>query len=731
MLSGASEAIARIDLTRTRASTRAWAPSTSRRSSTSTTRTRAPPAPRRSCSPTRSASSASPSTSTASSRGGRTRAELRRPDGLDALHPRLRPADCIPPPARRSSPRARRWSRSTSRSTRRWTPRSRSRRRCAPTLDVRALGLQLTDRVQVSTNIEDHTHDHRRRSGRGGPRSTPRSPAPSSSRPPRAPRSRTSRKTCRSGARNLWRIIYPRRSHGPDEAQEADQASRQCRGLDRGARPHRPQAHRGGAEGGRPRRRSGAARRRKPPTLEQRRAEGAGDGRDPVRPDPDRHPRRRHERRWRRASSWRRWRWSSTRRWPTSTDRWVYRRTQKRAAAAEEILMEARWLTVGPVQENTWIARPRGSEEALLIDPGDEPDTLKTALERARRHRRGDPDHALPLRPRRRGRRDGAQHRRARLLPRRRGLHPREHQRLRALPGLRAVRVLLAREDGQATATSCTLAGFEIDVIGTPGHSPTTSRTRSPRRRRSSPATCSSRARSAAPTCPGGDHQTLMASDRQAAGHAAGRDRRAARPHGADHARRRARKQPVPARARVPGERFQTPRGTYDVLPETALDRDRLEATARKILERAGYGRIETPTFEATELFARGVGEATDVVQKEMFSFGDEEDSYTLRPGGHRAGRALLHGARHAQAAAAGEALVPVELLPPRDAAGRALPAVLAGRGGGDRLARPGRRRRGDPAAGRAAGGDRRARREARASPRSASPSRAPRTARS
>ena len=63
--------------------------------------------------------------------------------------------------------------------------------------------------------------------------------------------------------------------------------------------------------------------------------------------------------------------------------------------------------------------------------------------------RRGDPDHALPLRPRRRGRRDGARDRRAGLLPRGRGLHPREHQRLRALPGLRAVRVLHARADGQ------------------------------------------------------------------------------------------------------------------------------------------------------------------------------------------------------------------------------------------------------------------------------------------
>jgi hydroxyacylglutathione hydrolase len=42
--------------------------------------------------------------------------------------------------------------------------------------------------------------------------------------------------------------------------------------------------------------------------------------------------------------------------------------------------MEARWLTVGPVQENTWIARQDGAEEALLIDPGDEPDRIKGAL---------------------------------------------------------------------------------------------------------------------------------------------------------------------------------------------------------------------------------------------------------------------------------------------------------------------------------------------------------------
>ena len=81
--------------------------------------------------------------------------------------------------------------------------------------------------------------------------------------------------------------------------------------------------------------------------------------------------------------------------------------------------------------------------------------------------------------------------------------------------------------------------------------------------------------------------------------------------------------------------RFQAPRGTFDVLGDDALARERVEATARALLERAGYRRIETPTFEATELFARGVGEATDVVRKEMYSFDDGGGtSVTLRPEG-------------------------------------------------------------------------------------------------
>jgi histidyl-tRNA synthetase len=80
-------------------------------------------------------------------------------------------------------------------------------------------------------------------------------------------------------------------------------------------------------------------------------------------------------------------------------------------------------------------------------------------------------------------------------------------------------------------------------------------------------------------------------------------------------------------------ERIQPPRGTFDVLPEDSVARAWLERTAEATLASAGYGRIETPVFEHTELFARGVGGSTDIVRKEMFTFTDQGGrSLTLRP---------------------------------------------------------------------------------------------------
>jgi len=81
--------------------------------------------------------------------------------------------------------------------------------------------------------------------------------------------------------------------------------------------------------------------------------------------------------------------------------------------------------------------------------------------------------------------------------------------------------------------------------------------------------------------------------------------------------------------------KFQAPRGTFDILPEAARSRRRLEAAAATVFGRAGYDPIATPVFEGTDLFERGVGQSTDIVRKEMFTFEDKGGrSLTLRPEG-------------------------------------------------------------------------------------------------
>ena len=82
-------------------------------------------------------------------------------------------------------------------------------------------------------------------------------------------------------------------------------------------------------------------------------------------------------------------------------------------------------------------------------------------------------------------------------------------------------------------------------------------------------------------------------------------------------------------------KKLQAPKGTFDVLPEAGRRRHDLLRDSAELLERAGYGPFETPVFESTDLFARGVGETTDIVQKEMFTFYDQGGrSLTLRPEG-------------------------------------------------------------------------------------------------
>lgn len=75
------------------------------------------------------------------------------------------------------------------------------------------------------------------------------------------------------------------------------------------------------------------------------------------------------------------------------------------------------------------------------------------------------------------------------------------------------------------------------------------------------------------------------------------------------------------------------PRGTKDILPEQISNWLFIENKIRTICKNYGYEEIRTPTFEHTELFQRGIGESTDVVEKEMYTFTDRGDrSITLRP---------------------------------------------------------------------------------------------------
>ncbi|MGF1535616.1 MAG: histidine--tRNA ligase [Elainellaceae cyanobacterium] len=92
-------------------------------------------------------------------------------------------------------------------------------------------------------------------------------------------------------------------------------------------------------------------------------------------------------------------------------------------------------------------------------------------------------------------------------------------------------------------------------------------------------------------------------------------------------------------------------RGTRDILPDDIAYWYKVEATARNILTRAAYREIRTPMFEQTNLFERSIGEATDVVGKEMYTFSDRGDrSLTLRPENTASvARAFIEHGLHAQ----------------------------------------------------------------------------------
>jgi histidyl-tRNA synthetase len=81
--------------------------------------------------------------------------------------------------------------------------------------------------------------------------------------------------------------------------------------------------------------------------------------------------------------------------------------------------------------------------------------------------------------------------------------------------------------------------------------------------------------------------------------------------------------------------KFKVPRGTKDILPDEIPLWHKIEATSRDTFELYGFDEIRTPIFESTSLFERGIGDDTDIIQKEMYTFTDKGDrSLTLRPEG-------------------------------------------------------------------------------------------------
>ncbi len=81
--------------------------------------------------------------------------------------------------------------------------------------------------------------------------------------------------------------------------------------------------------------------------------------------------------------------------------------------------------------------------------------------------------------------------------------------------------------------------------------------------------------------------------------------------------------------------RFKAPRGTRDILPDESWKWQEVENVFRETARRFGYREIRLPVFEETELFTRGIGDSTDIVRKEMYTFQDRKGrSLTLRPEG-------------------------------------------------------------------------------------------------
>ena len=195
---------------------------------------------------------------------------------------------------------------------------------------------------------------------------------------------------------------------------------------------------------------------------------------------------------------------------------------------------------------------------------------------RARRQARRHPPHAHALRPRRRrGRRSPG--RRAPRSGSRRSRRSCSTTSTASCPGRGSARSSPTRPSTRSSGGErLELAGFEIDVLFTPGHSPGHVTFSIPDEQAIFSGDVLFQQSVGRTDLPGGDHGTLLESIRDAGRHAPGGDRRLPRPHGPHEPRRRAGEQPVPRRAGEVSGKLQAPRGTLDVQPADARRRLRL-----------------------------------------------------------------------------------------------------------------------------------------------------------
>ena len=87
---------------------------------------------------------------------------------------------------------------------------------------------------------------------------------------------------------------------------------------------------------------------------------------------------------------------------------------------------------------------------------------------------------------------------------------------------------------------------------------------------------------------------------------------------------------------------IQAQKGTKDILPSEVENWHRMENAANKVFSKANFKEIRTPIFEATELFARGVGDSTDIVNKEMYTF-EKRPLFDLASGKYRGRCACIY----------------------------------------------------------------------------------------